>query len=317
LVCNFFNPQIIISSEGKLYYNEIAKKNKHMSRTSRNEKGISLLVSVLFHLGLLFLLIELVPPVRLYLFRHAADVRIVDPETVFIPRIAGVATPVPLTPGSSSPQIFSEGPIARGTEDRQQLEANPGVVYLKNVSFGRDVGGATESFDLVPSSKSEGSFSLAISRKKPGNEEEERTGPDTHKDVDLSKYSAPAMSPFRFNRIVTNKGGGQSGLIDPEINDQQEGYDIAPWVKEVVDRIRNNWTPPPIGESMALGKVKILIVIGKQGHLVDMKIVESSDFHIFDQTTMAAIRSSTPFPPLPVDFPAERLEAFLVFEFHE
>ena len=123
----------------------IAKKNNRMNRTNRKEKGISLLASVLFHMGLLFLLIELVPPVRVYLFRHAADVRIVDPETVFFPRIAGVSdTSTSLTSGSSSPQISSEVHIVRDTEDRQQIELDPGVVYLKNVYFGRDVDGNRE-----------------------------------------------------------------------------------------------------------------------------------------------------------------------------
>jgi protein TonB len=99
--------------------------------------------------------------------------------------------------------------------------------------------------------------------------------------------------------------------------DRLREYDISPWVKEVVDKIRNTWTLPPIDTSIAMGEVKILIIVGKTGNLIAMDIVKSSDFPVFDQTTTAAIRSSAPFPPLPDDFPSERLEAYLVFEFHE
>jgi TonB family protein len=285
-----------------------------MNRANMKERGISILVSVLFHVAVLFLLIKLVPPVRIYLYRQVANVRIVEPRTMYLSRITGLFETQ--TSGSPSPQMSSEDLSVRGTEDWQQIEPDPGVVYLKNLNIGRDVEQTTESFDLIPSPKSEGSFSLGIGQKKP--EYEVRVEEDTRKDLDFSKYNTPALSSLRFNRIMTKKGGGvPSGQIDPGVSDQLEGYDITPWVKQVVDKIRNNWTLPPIDESIALGEVKILIIIGKSGNIVAMEIVESSDFQVFDQTTTAAIRSSTPFPPLPVNFPSERLEAFLVFEFHE
>ncbi|UCE40059.1 MAG: TonB C-terminal domain-containing protein [Candidatus Aminicenantes bacterium] len=271
---------------------------------------MSFLASVLFHMILLFFLIKLVPPVRVYLFRHAADVRIVEPKMVSFPRIEGSSEVH--TSGSPSPQISSEDLSVRGTEDRQQIAPNPGVVYLKNLNFGRAVEQTTESFDLIPSPKTEGRFSLDIGRKKP--EHEEWVGEDTSKGLDFSRYDTPALSSLQFDRIITRKGRGE---MDADVSDQLKGYDITPWVKQVVDKIHNNWTPPPIVESISLGKVKILIIIGKMGNLVSMGIVESSDFPMFDQTTTAAIRSSAPFPPLPVDFPSERLEAVLVFEFHE
>ena len=127
-----------------------------------------------------------------------------------------------------------------------------------------------------------------------------------------------ALSSIPFDRIITKKRGEVlTGPIDPDVSNQLGAYDITPWVIQVVDKIRNNWNPPPIDESLALGEVKIRLIIGKEGNLITAEIVEPSNFYVFDQTTTAAIRSSAPFPPLPFEFPSDRLEAFLVFEFHE
>jgi TonB family protein len=276
-----------------------------MNRTNLKERGLSILISLSFHAAVLFLLVKLVPPVRVYLYRQVADVRIVEPEMLYLQ-----------TSGPSSQQAPLGDLSVQDAEDVPPFEPIPGVVYLKNLDIGPDIELTTESFDLIPSPKRKGNFSLGINRKKP--ELEERVEEKIHKDLDFSQYNSSALSSLRFNRIMTKKGGGMpSGQMDPAVSGQLEGYDISPWVKQVVDKIRNSWTLPPIDESIALGEVKILIIVGKKGNLIAMEIVESSDFPVFDQTTTAAIRSSAPFPPLPDDFPLERLEAFLVFEFHE
>jgi len=285
-----------------------------MNRANMKERGICILVSLLFHVIVLFLLIKVVPPVRIYLYRQVADVRIVEPETMYLPRIAGLSETQ--TSGPSSQQTPLGNLPVQEVEDVQPFEPVPGVVYLKNLDINRNIEQTRKLFNLIPSPKSKESFSLSIDRKK--QEYEEQVEEDIHKDLDFSKYSSQSLSSLHFNRIITKKGGGAStGQQYPSISDQLEGYDITPWVKQIVDKIRNNWNLPPIDESIALGEVKILIIIGKKGNLVVMEIVESSDFPVFDQTTTAAIRSSAPFPPLPDDFPSERLEAFLVFEFHE
>lgn len=286
-----------------------------MNGSRIKERGISLLASLFFHVVILFLFVRLVPPVRVYLFRHAADVRIVDPGIISFPQIAGD----PDTPSSGSPSSqvsFVELPEEEGG-GRQQVEPSPGVVYLKNLNLGRTQVQATEKFDLIPSPRSEkkeGNFSLSISRKDQDNpqlgEEENRVTPV------FSAINAPALASLPFNRVITDrKGVMPSRQID--IAHRLGEYNLSPWVKQVVDKIRNNWTPPPIDESIAIGKVKILFVVGREGNLIGLEIVSPSAFPFFDQTTTGAIRSSVPFPPLPADFPDERLEAYLVFEFHE
>ncbi len=283
-----------------------------MNRTNWKERGLSILISLSFHVVVLFLLIKLVPPIRVYLYRQVADVRIVEPSAMYMPRIAGLTEAQ--TPGgqTSQPSLVEGLPVVQESEDAQLFEPVPGVVYLKNLTIVRDVEQTAQSFDLVPSPKGKGNFSLGISRKKP--ELEERGEENTRQNLDFSRYSPSVLSSLQFNRLITKKGGG---VKDTAVSDRLEGYDITPWVKQVVDKIRNSWTLPPIDASIAIGEVKILIIVDKTGNLISMEIVKASDFPVFDQTTTAAIRSSAPFPPLPEDFPLERLEAYLVFEFHE
>jgi TonB family protein len=198
----------------------------------------------------------------------------------------------------------------------QQPEAiEPGVVYLKNMTFGRavekpDASRTIPSFDLVPSPRAESGFSLGIDRKKAEADE-------TEAEMDLSVFDTPALSQVQFDRILTRKEDGSFGRHAQDEVEQRIRYDIAPWVKGVVDKIRNNWKVPPIDESIAIGEVKLHVVFGKKGELVSMAIMKSSNFETFDRTAMGAIRSSAPFSPLPDDFPSARLEAFLVFQFNE
>lgn len=282
-----------------------------MNQTNVKERGISILVSLLFHAFMLYLLVKVVPPVRVYLYRQVAEIQILSPEMLYVPQIQG--------------EVALEGLSDRRGAIMPQVEPDPGTVYLRNLDPGRDTDksiyspdnyGAIPRFDLLPLPKKEGSFSLGISREE--SEHGEITENEVRERPDFSKYYSPALESLRFSRVMTRKGERiPSAQLSRNEFSQLGGYDIAPWVKEVVDRIRDNWDLPPIEESIAIGEVKIFIVIGKQGNLVALEVLKSSDFPVFDRTTTEAIRSSAPFPPLPDDFPLARLEAFLVFQFNE
>jgi TonB family protein len=269
-------------------------------------------VSFLFHAVLLFVLIKLDPQVKFYLFRHVAEVRIAEPGVISYPRIAEL--PDPPSSGLPSPGASSGHFAEQVAEVPEQFEPMPGVVYLKNLSLGKAGEQTAEVFDLVPTPKREGKFFLRIGRKESSSVKKEEA--ETRMDLGFRPSQPLALSNLPFNRIITDKKGVMSSMR-MDVAAYLEDYALAPWVKQVVDKIRNSWRPPPIEESIAIGEVKILFIVGKKGNLIDLKILEPSDFPIFDQTATAAIRSSAPFLPLPPDFPDQKLEAHLIFEFHE
>jgi TonB family protein len=299
----------------KVYYNWFEKRNKFVNRTILKEKGISILASLLFHAAILLLLVKVVPPVQVYLFRQVTDVHIVPPGTMYYPRIENLSEEFQ-APGSSSPRVSPENLSIRAAEDSPAGEPNPGIIYLRNLDMGREMERDQKLFNLVPSPKGKGGFSLGIDRER--SEPENRDEEENRKVLDLSKYNSAALSSLRFNRITTRRGERiPSARLEQNGLNRQEAYDISPWVKGVVDKIRNNWTLPPIDESIAMGEVKIFILIGKKGDLMSMEIVKSSNFPVFDETTIEAIRASAPFLPMPDDFPYDKLEAYLVFQFNE
>ena len=70
-------------------------------------------------------------------------------------------------------------------------------------------------------------------------------------------------------------------------------------------------------EKMRGTEMKIYISVKKNGELLDLEIMNSSVLVQFDETALEAVQSSLPFPPLPDEYPYEKLEALLVFQFNE
>ncbi len=271
-------------------------------------------------------MLKIVPPVRFYLFQKVADVRIVSPEEVSLPPI-GQHISDSVNGRKPLPKLSQE-PTSQAREETSVLGAQDrGEVFLPNLSLRPERERGEESFPLYgsvpdfhldparPKAKSGFSLSLGVTKKEPERVANERT----LKDLDISSLHAKGLSSLRFNRSVSSENARQIRAMraGQELISQSVDFDISPWAKEVVDKIRNNWIVPPIEESRARGKVKILIVIEKDGTLSGLDIVEPSGFLLFDESASQAIRSSAPFPPLTGDFPADRLETFLVFEFNE
>jgi TonB family protein len=85
----------------------------------------------------------------------------------------------------------------------------------------------------------------------------------------------------------------------------------------VVNKIQINWIIPPSQSQHLKGTVSFLVVLNKMGEISSMEVVESTDVSALDLLALNAINSSLPFPPLPDDFPAKSLEAFLVFQYND
>lgn len=270
-------------------------------------------------------MIKIVPPVRFYTLQKVTDVIIVSPDkTPFSPVGRYYAE------AGKRDEPFREASPEAGPKDEERAavggELDHGEVFLPNLRLGQEREerreasfpyAAASDFHLDPSPKEKTGFSLVLSLQK--KEPERITGDKEPKKMDLFRFGSTWISPLRFKREDSRKTLRQN-------RDTQtvqawpspfSDFDISPWAKEVVDKIRNNWMVPPIEESRARGKVKIWVTIGKDGTLMGFEIVESSDFLLFDESAAQAVRSSAPFPPLPDDFPADRLETYLVFEFNE
>jgi TonB family protein len=94
------------------------------------------------------------------------------------------------------------------------------------------------------------------------------------------------------------------------------GYDITPWAKRVVYRIKTNWIFPAVSGFGLKGIVGIYVLIERDGTIGSVYIRRASGIRPFDQAAFNAIELSAPLPPLPDDFPRENLPAYLLFYYN-
>ncbi len=113
----------------------------------------------------------------------------------------------------------------------------------------------------------------------------------------------------------TGRGGGGSGGGGQRaaMRIALKGYDLAPWAQKVIDAVQRVWVLPNVGRLPAETRIRLAVMIKKDGSLESMEILETCSLEILDQAVLRAIRESLPFPALPADFPGDILEC--VFEF--
>jgi TonB family protein len=118
----------------------------------------------------------------------------------------------------------------------------------------------------------------------------------------------------------SNGGGGESGDVpsgDPGsgVFFDTQGFDLGPWANRVVAIVRSNWIIPVAAELGVKGIVGVSFKVEKStGKIIDIQVVRSSEIPSFDQAAVNSLKSSSPLPPLPPDFPRPLLPG--VFRFY-
>jgi len=80
---------------------------------------------------------------------------------------------------------------------------------------------------------------------------------------------------------------------------------LSSYLPLVRDKIARNWNPPP---GVREARAKIMFRILRSGRLGEVNLQEPSGNFYFDQAANRSVLSSTPFPPLPDEYPREYLE---------
>jgi hypothetical protein len=111
--------------------------------------------------------------------------------------------------------------------------------------------------------------------------------------------------------------GAGSGGQRARATFQSPGYDISPWAKKVIDLIQLNWKIPDVRNILEKSEVRISVTIEKNGTFSAFEIAGGMNLEVFNAAAANALRSSSPLPPLPEDFPASNLNALFVFTYHE
>jgi len=133
------------------------------------------------------------------------------------------------------------------------------------------------------------------------------------------KAQTPASSADQKNQNQDHGSiharGNQEGSV--EILSDTQGVDFKPYIKRIVQNVRENWYHliPECAEMMK-GKLVIEFRITKDGHVVDMRLVESSHAAQLDRAAWGSIVGSNPYPPLPSEFTGQYLALRFRFSYN-
>ncbi len=105
--------------------------------------------------------------------------------------------------------------------------------------------------------------------------------------------------------------GGYKAMAPAEILTDTMGVDFGPYMTRIVQIVKQNWytlMPPSVYPPiLKQGKLALEFVIMKDGTVQGLVRDTTSGDVALDRAAMASITASTPFPPLPKEFPGKLL----------
>ncbi len=94
-------------------------------------------------------------------------------------------------------------------------------------------------------------------------------------------------------------------------------WDFAPYMLAMKKKVERNIFPPPAFTQMGLisGQTQIRFKVMPNGELTDLKVLKYVGHESLKETSVQALLNSTPFKPLPADFPENYLEVTANFSY--
>jgi hypothetical protein len=110
---------------------------------------------------------------------------------------------------------------------------------------------------------------------------------------------------------VSRGPGGYKAMAPAEILTDTMGVDFGPYMTRIVQIVKQNWytlMPPSVYPPiLKQGKLALEFQIMKDGSVQGLLRDTTSGDIALDRAAMASITASTPFPPLPKEFPGKLL----------
>jgi TonB family protein len=295
---------------------------------SRSGKLLPLVISVVFHIFLVYGLYHARFPIKILKVGPTVQNVVIGPAlTTSLPRIVG-----PMGTGAPAKGAPPEGgPGPEGGTSPPRRARNAESAPAAPSPPGRRASGEPSS--AVPTLSSEFQKSLA-SRLKSGQGSELKIvlSPPGTKPGPAAPAAKAAVTDF-FSYLpgtVGGAGGGRYGTGGTggggrgtgsgqraSLSIPLKGYDLTPWAQKVLELIMRSWDLPSVGALPDRAQVRIILIISKNGDVSSLEIVEGTAMDVLDRAAVKAIRASLPFPPLPADFPGDFLEAHVEFTYHD
>lgn len=131
-------------------------------------------------------------------------------------------------------------------------------------------------------------------------------------------FSTPGITAFPFSD--SDEGGiggtGPGVAISGGAFFDGRGFDITPWAKRVIYRIKKNWFVPPAANFSVPGRIELLVIIQRDGRISRITVAQGTPFKAYEEAATHALALSVPFPSLPESFPYSEIRAYLIFQYN-
>ena len=105
---------------------------------------------------------------------------------------------------------------------------------------------------------------------------------------------------------------GSANALENSSSNSKYAPPFDKYLPKINNKIKSNWQPTDVNK-------KYVIVtsfdIGKNGTLLDCKIINSSGIQLADEEALYAIKKSSPFPPLPKEFSENMIRITYTFDY--
>jgi hypothetical protein len=286
---------------------------------------VALLVSVLLHLLLLFIYRPL-SKVNIFPEKKDADVALVSEPMVF----ELVETPddaIQQRPESTN-LLSDKNAIARN--EIRPDDTKPGEAYSEGLAEHRVFEGRPE-----PTGDAEATSKEELSRQPQDDSQVELR--DADPDLSIRRFDARQTlreKLYKDTHLDKNQGllSMHKRFMDDLNYDQRDfsaealggvtlntyAWDFAFYILEMKRKLREN-TYPPIAFSrfgMISGQTVLTFKVMPDGKVADLSVLEYDGHRTLMETSVDAVENSSPFSPLPSDFPEDYLELRWTFVYY-
>jgi protein TonB len=109
----------------------------------------------------------------------------------------------------------------------------------------------------------------------------------------------------------TGSSTGTSPFGGASVSFADQNFTYGYYIDQMLAMIHAQWQRPALGAQV---EAAVFFRIRRDGKIVDLRVVESSGFNIFDLAGLRAVRQAAPFPRLPVSYPQNSLAVKLILQ---
>lgn len=139
----------------------------------------------------------------------------------------------------------------------------------------------------------------------------EKPAPDT--DEPPAKEPETVAEPAKAQPVATGGTSISLGIGRGYFGSLGEGEtlkdEIREYYFEMVKQINDKWWQRPEADDSRVGMVMVMIVVARDGKVVNCQLMRGSGRQQYDQAVLAAVQASSPLSPLPAAFDGDFFQA--------